>query len=112
MLKVIEVVTSYPDYRHLDGSRDWRPTDAKTTINIMGSRWELWYHLGLGDKLVHRVNGWDEVIDYDVDPEDKPYKLKGMTVLDKLVELGVLEEWAEAAIRERLNPKPCGGCPC
>jgi hypothetical protein len=111
VLKITEVVTSYPDYRHLDGSRDYRPSDAKTTINIIGSRWELWHHLGLGEEWVHRVNGWDEVIDYDTDPEYKPCKLKGMTVLDKLVELGVLEEWAEDAIRERLNLE-CEGCSC
>lgn len=116
MLKVTELAVSdlaihYPEYWHLDGSRDWRPTDREVFITIHGTRFDLYHKLGLGEKWIHEFNGWWEEVDWDVHPDDTPCKLKGETVLDRLVELGIIDDCIESHIRQAMNPEPCeGGC--
>jgi len=107
-IEVREVSVHYPEYRHLDGTPDRRQSDREVTLTITGTRWGLYYHLGLGDVAIHR---WGEAIELDVSPDERPCRLRGHTVLDQLVSMGVVSRIAEKAIRKAMDPEPCN-CVC
>jgi len=110
-IEVREVSVYYPEYWHLDGTLDRRDSDREVTLTITGTRWDLHYHLGLGDAEIHRFNGWGQVIDWEVHPDEQPCRLKGKTVLDQLVSMRLVDRPAEKAIHEAMNPEPCN-CMC
>ena len=102
-MRVEEISASYPTYVRLNGERDWRATDREITIRIIGTRADLYYKLGLGEKWIHEFNGWGEIVDWDVSPDARPCRLGGATVLEGLEKLGCLDAEMAAQIRKAMS---------